>query len=65
MSFLPTGTGAGLAAAAAVVTTADAILFTGDEGAGVVTLLLVREVVLLSWPFSEGLLGSKEAISNV
>lgn len=63
MSFLPTGAGAGLGAAA-VVTTADAILFTGDEGAGVVTLLLVREVVLLSWPFSEGLLGSKEAVSN-
>lgn len=62
MSFLPTGTGAGLAAV--VTTTADAILFTGDEGAGVVTLLLVREVVLLSWPFSEGLLGSKEAVSN-
>lgn len=64
VSFLPIGAGAGLAATTVVVTT-DLMLLTGDEGAGVVTLLLVREVVLLSWSFSEGLLGSEGTISNV
>lgn len=64
MSFLPGGAGAGLAAVVVVVT-ADLMLFTGDEGAGVVTLLLFREVVLLSWSFSEGLAGSEEAVSKI
>jgi hypothetical protein len=75
VSFLPGGAGAGVGAAAGgggaaaavvvlvVAAAADGELLIGDGGTGVVILLLFREVVLLSWSFSEGLAGSEETIS--